>query len=362
MSMNRTAINVATFVLLSAGLVYFGATKLVLQQAPGPQLAAEFEDAAGLQPRNDVTMRGLPVGSVNDVALTERRVIVTMTLNPGTEVPGGTQVEIVRRSPIGELTIELSPGDGPTLPSGATIGIEDTVPPPDVSTTIEALADVLHAVPSEDLSTVVTEVAEAVRGRSRDLARFSDASAVLPERLLEIETELESLIRNGPKVTGVLADNADLLADDLRQTATLADILRDRRYDLVNLYENGARFSRVAGDLIATEKPNLACFIRDAGTFNTAMADRRDDLAATLELNHFFFDAVEQAVQKDLKGETYFRVQLLPHTEPQGRGYEDRREPPDVWAGRACTSRYGAGVPAAKQGKAVLAPESTLRK
>ena len=362
MGSTRTLINVATFVIASFALAYFGATNLIVQQADGMALSAEFIDASGLSSRNDVTARGVVVGSVTDVELTGKGVLVHMRLNPGEDIPQGTEATIVRRSPIGELTIELEPGEGPDLPNGATLPLADTRPPPDVSTTIEALADVLHAVPADDLTTVVSEVADAVRGRSEDLARFTDASAALPERLLEIETELESLITTGPKLTGVFADNAEVFADDLRQTAVLADILRDRRYDLLDLYKNGARFSAVTNDLLVAQKANLACFIRDAGTFNLAIAARRGDLEATLQKNHFFFDAVEQAVQKDPSGGTWFRVQVLPHTEPSGKVYAKRRAVPDVFPGRACNSIYGRGVPAATDGNTILAPRSSVRK
>jgi phospholipid/cholesterol/gamma-HCH transport system substrate-binding protein len=309
-------------------------------------------------------MRGVVIGSVVDVELTDTRVRVDMQLERGAKVPEGTQATIVRRSPIGELTIELEPGDGPPLESGATLAVDDTIPPPDVSLTIEALADVLHAVPSDDLHTVIEELAIAVDGRARDLQRFTDASAALPQRLLEIESQLGSLIRTGPKLTGVFADNADVLADDITQTAILTDILRDRRFDLLDLYRNGASFTRVANDLLVSEKANIACFLKDSGDLNTVMASdkAREDLVATLNKNHFFFDAANQAVQKDQRGWTWFRVQLLPHTDPAGRIYAPRRPTPDVYPGRACTSIYGPGVGAAQQPGFTLAPESKLRK
>src|SRR5438093_551979 len=83
---------------------------------------------------------------------------------------------------------------------------------------------VLHAVPSQQLGSLVSTLATAVRGRAQDLATLSEATADLPQRLLQIQAQLRSLIVNGPKVTGVLAANAPQLADDIAQTAVLADI------------------------------------------------------------------------------------------------------------------------------------------
>ena len=360
----RTAINVVSFLLLSGGLIFFGVSNFIIEQEMGNVLYADFTDASGLLGRNDVTMRGVVVGSVEDVQLNDDHLArVKVVLDPGVEVPEGTQGEVVRRSPIGELTLELDPGDGEPLASGATLGVEDTTPPPDVAKTIEVLADVLHEVPSEDLGTLVDELAAGLRGRGEDIARLNVAAADLPERLLEVETELEDLIRTGPKVTGVFADNARTLADDITQTAVLADILRDNRHDLLDLYRNGARFTTVAGDLIGSEKANLACLISDFGDINTVMAQPQnlENLGRVLEDNHYFFGAVEQSVQRGLDTFMWFRVQLLPHTEPQGRAYQPHRPYPDVYAGNACRSRYGPGVgPGSQPHEFRTAPDSSL--
>ncbi|MGH2734553.1 MAG: MlaD family protein, partial [Actinomycetota bacterium] len=343
----RVYVNLLVFLVASFLLVYLGARSLVFQQAEEAKYFLKVEDASGLLPRNDVTMRGVVVGSIRNVELADDgHVRVMITLEPGADVPQGTIGEVVRRSPIGELTLELDPGEGPALAAGSTIGVKDTVPPPDVSKTIEVLADVLHEVPSEDLTTVVSELSTAVRGRGEDLARFSVDAADLPERILDVATELEQLIETGPEVTGVLADNASVLADDLTQTKLLADILRDRRYDLVDLYRNGGDFTTVASDLIAAEKANLSCLIDDFGKINSVLALPHNlaNLAATLTKNHFFFGGVEQAVRVGKDEGTWFRVQLVPPAQPHARIYPEHREAPDAYPGNACRSIFGPGV------------------
>jgi phospholipid/cholesterol/gamma-HCH transport system substrate-binding protein len=363
MTHRRVVVNVATFLAASGLLIALGITQLLVQGAGGSVIAADFSDSSGLTPRNDVTMRGVTVGSVRTVALTPDAARVEMVLDPGVEVPQGTTATAVRRSPIGDMTVELSPGDGPPLADGGRIPQSDTSPAPDAGKTIEVVADVLHSVPSEALSTVVSEAAAAVRGRGDELARLSEVTADLPERILQVRTELESLIRTAPAVTEVLADNADVLADDITRTAQLADILRDRRYDLVGLYRSGSEFTRVAGDLLATEKANLSCLVGDLGSINStlATAENLSNLAAALDTNHYFFGGVAQIVQVGLDGRSWFRVQLLPHTEPSARSYKPQRPTPDVYAANTCRSRFGKGVgPASQPGPLLLAPDSKL--
>jgi phospholipid/cholesterol/gamma-HCH transport system substrate-binding protein len=358
MKQGRVLINVVTFIVVSIFLSYLGAKNLVFTRDQGSTLHAEFTDASGLLPRNDVTMQGIPVGAVGEVELNEEGYVnVQIVLDKGVEVPEGSIAEIVRRSPIGELTMELVPGEGPPLDDGATIEVEDTIPPPDVSKTLEVLADLLHEVPAENLDTVISELAQAVDGRAGDLGRLTESGVLIPERLLEIETELRALIETGPEVTGVLADNADVLADDLTQTAHLADLLRDKRYDLINLNKNGASFATTAGRLLARDKANLSCLISDFADINSEIADHRQDLAETIDNNHYFFGAVEQAVQVGLDDWTWFRVQLLPHQEPAGATYAPHRDPPKVYPALGCSSRFGTGVGPATE-KITTVPDS----
>ncbi|MGH2787613.1 MAG: MCE family protein [Actinomycetota bacterium] len=342
----RIIINLIVFLLVTTGLTVLGFYNLLLQGSGGDRITADFTDAGGLAPRNDVTLRGVTVGSIDHVELTAEGARAYLNLDRGVEVPAGTKATIARRSPLGDLVVELTPGTGEPIGNGGHIEVADTLPPPDAGETVEVLARVLHSVPPEDLATVVSELATAVDGRGRDLGELSEATADLPQRILEVKAELDALIRTGPQVTGVLADNARVLADDITVTAELADILRDRRHDIAELYRNGGRFTTVAGRIIARDKANISCLVADFADINTVMAMRRNirNLKAALDLNHFFFDGVEQAVRKGLDGRMWFRVQVLPHTEPQARSYVPKRGAPGVYAANACRSRFGPGV------------------
>ena len=358
----RTTINLVVFFAAAFLLIFLTATLYVIPKGGGRAIHFQFTDAAGIQPRNDVTILGVPAGAVREAVLLPNGLVrVTADLEPGFVVPKGTRAEIHRRSPIGDLTLHLVPGRGPPLPNGAVIGPRFTTPPPDAERTIETLADVLHAVPSDDLRKLVTELAVGLRGRGRDLASLSVTTADFGERLLQIKAELRSLIVNGPKVTGVLAENANAFADDLAQTAQLADILRDNRFDLVELSRDGERFLRVANNLLAAEKSNLACFIADMGNLNVMLARAQPTLAASIDLNRWFFNAVVQAVRLSPSDQhEWFRVFLEDAT---GEARRYRRPAPDVYAGHACRSRYGPGVgPGAQPHPVWLARGSKLHR
>ena len=362
--MKRALVNGVVFLIVSGFLVYFGVTRYLIPDREGTTITMNVADAAGLQARSDVTIRGVPSGTVGDVRLTKDGTAdVSLILDPGVVLADGATAEITRRSPIGDLTVDLTPGEGPPMTNGGRIPAERVLLPPDAERTIEVLADVLASVAPEDLQTVMAEAAIALRGRGDDLAALTEAGADLPERILEVQTELESLLRTGPVVLEALADEAPTLADDITQTAILADILRDRRFDLVELSANGASFAEVFGDLLARQKPNLSCLIRDFATINGTIAEEENlrNLIATLELNHFFFGGVEQTVQPSKDGHNWFRVELLPPGTGEGKPNTPPRGRPDVYAGNACHSRYGKGVgPGSQKYEPYIAPGSKL--
>jgi phospholipid/cholesterol/gamma-HCH transport system substrate-binding protein len=364
MNRRRTFVNFIAFLVFSAVLIYFGVTRFLIPQDEGGAVTMTVSDAAGLLPRNDVTVRGVPSGAVEDVHLNgDGTAEVTLRLEPNVVITEGTQAEITRRSPIGDITVNLVPGDGPPLPDGGHIPMEDTVIPPNPVETIEVLARTLAAVDPEDLETLVTELATALRGRGGDLGRLSESGANLPERILLVKAQLESLIKTGPEVLDVLTENRAVLADDITQTAMLADILRDRRFDLVELMQNGADFSEVLNQVITSDKANLSCLVNDFADINEAMADPENlqNLREVLDLNHYFFGAVDEVVKHSPSDDLdWFRVHFL---SPEGHGqkYPHQRPANDVFPGHGCHSKFGPGVGPAQQGhKPYVAPGSKI--
>ena len=349
----RAFVNVIVFFLLAALLVYIGATKFVLNAGGERNIRVQVADAQGLSPRSDVTVRGVPSGHVTTVTLNhDGTSTLGVALDSGVVVPKGSIAAISRRSPIGDLVIDITPGHGPPLPEGGEIPIGDTIQPPDPEKTIQVLDRVFGAIPSKYLHSLVAQLALALRNRGQDLATLSVAGADLPSKILEVRTQLESLIQEGPKVLDTLASNSGTLADDITKTAMLAEILKDRRFDLVSLSQHGAQFAEVAAELLSSEKPNLACLLGDFAHVNTMLATPQalKNLVDTLDLNHYFFGGVRLLVAPSSHNPyQWFRVFFLPPQQPGATQYAKHRTAPDVFGADGCRSMYGKGVGPARQ-------------
>ena len=86
-------------------------------------LATAFDEAGGLVAGNDVRINGVKVGTVDDVRLNieRRQVAVGMSLDGDVAIPEGSYAEVVGISALGTIYVEITLGDGPPLPAGATI-------------------------------------------------------------------------------------------------------------------------------------------------------------------------------------------------------------------------------------------------
>ena len=85
---------------------------------------AQFSDAGGLTPGNDVTIAGIKVGSVSDVGLAGRNALVTFTIDGTVELGSDTTAHVRTGTLLGERVLTLeSAGDGHHAPDGRHPGV-----------------------------------------------------------------------------------------------------------------------------------------------------------------------------------------------------------------------------------------------
>ncbi len=100
-------------VLAVAGLFLFFAYQTVdLNAASGYEIKAEFSDISGLERGTDVTVGGVAVGSVVDIAINPQtyRAEVIMSIDDQIEIPDDTVAIIASASLLGGKTLSLNPG------------------------------------------------------------------------------------------------------------------------------------------------------------------------------------------------------------------------------------------------------------
>jgi phospholipid/cholesterol/gamma-HCH transport system substrate-binding protein len=237
------------------------------------QLTGYFHGAGqGLHPGSSVVYRGVQVGQVSSTTLAGTTAKVVMLIDPTFKVPASSTATIGPINLFGadEVSLTSPPGSrrGPFLAPGATIA--RTANSDELGDLFAAASPLLRQVNTQDLSTVVSELAQASAGEGPQIAAsFSEGAklaALLDETLQAQLAALDSFARFAgalvpttgplnslsaqenvalPAFNADAADYAKLLAALTPFADHLSALLSDYHPDISTLIADGANVARV---------------------------------------------------------------------------------------------------------------------
>jgi phospholipid/cholesterol/gamma-HCH transport system substrate-binding protein len=243
----RTKLQLIAFVLLTVvGVSYVGAKYARLDRFfvdDSFTVVAHFPDSGGSFAGAEVSYRGVRIGQVEELELTDDGVDLHLAIDQDhDDIPADTLAVVGNRSAVGEQYVELQPqtDDGPFLREGDEIDEDDTRIPLSTTTLLTNLSNTVESVGEDDLRTVVSEFGTAFQGTGRDLGRIIDTSNAFIETANANFEMTTDLIKDGNTVLrGQLASGDSLRAfarEFKKFSGTL--VLADR--DLRTVIDNGS--------------------------------------------------------------------------------------------------------------------------
>lgn len=187
------------------------------------RVTLKLPETGGLYPRSNVTYRGVTVGEVKSVNLTDTGVEADLSLNADVSIPADLEAEVHSVSSVGEQYVQLLPrsGEGPELKDGDVIPLDRATVPTDINTVLNMTNRGLEAIPQENLRTVVDEAYVAVGGLGPDLRRLVTGSSTLA---IDARANLDSLTTLIDEVKPVLDTQTDTAGSIQAWAANLASI------------------------------------------------------------------------------------------------------------------------------------------
>ncbi len=220
-----------------------------------------------LKINSDVRIRGVIVGKISGIELVDRRARVTLEIEREHRVPVSTEAVVALKTPLGAKFIDLQ-----FDPRVSTRYLEDgdTIQHSHVGPELEDALDdgvaLLEAFDPDDAATIVSELAEASRGRGEVVARGLRANSELSnlfagtldpqievlDDFVEIFAELEKVGVDLNMLADALNEGAPVYASTEAQLALrralegltpfaddFADLLIRNREDWTRMIENG---------------------------------------------------------------------------------------------------------------------------
>jgi virulence factor Mce-like protein len=271
------AVALVLALLATAGLWY------TLQRGSQRTVTAYFANTVGLYTQNEVTIQGIPVGSVDDIVPQGDVVRVTLKVDNDAPVMANPQAVIVAPTLVSDRYIQLGPTyeGGPQLADGAVIPLEKTGTPVELDRVYQSLDTIARSLGpnganrtgalnellrsssgalggnGELLKSTITELGGAVGtladnrdnlfatvdnlgqftkmlarndGAVRDLNnQLADISAFLASERGNLSTVLATLPPALDDVARFIRDNRDILRTDVRKLANITDIIVRQR-------------------------------------------------------------------------------------------------------------------------------------
>lgn len=247
-------------VIAVVGVAYVGGTYAGLDRlfgARGYRVTVQLAESGGIFPHAEVTYRGVTVGRVERLTLSDTGVDVTLDIEEDTPpIPADTHAVVANRSAVGEQYVDLVPDHdrGPYLTDGSLVPVARTRTPSGPETLLANLDGLVTSVPVDSLRTTVTELDLAFRDAGPALGTLLDSAGALTA------TAVEHL----PQTTSLLANGRVVLATQAAQSRQISDYSTSLRLITEQLRTSDPDLRRLIGSLpaVATQVTEL---LRDSG-------------------------------------------------------------------------------------------------
>ena len=178
----RTKLQLLVFAIITlVGVTFVGARYARLDRVFVDQsytVVAHFADSGGAFAGAEVSYRGVRVGQVEKLVLTDSGVDIHLDIdNDHQDIPADTLAVVGNRSAVGEQYVELQPRSDrrPFLRDSSEIAQEDTRTPIQTDTLLTNMSETVSSVGEDDLRTVTREFGLAFGGAGQDLQTIIDS-------------------------------------------------------------------------------------------------------------------------------------------------------------------------------------------
>lgn len=287
---------------------------------------AVFADSGGIFENAEVTYRGVHLGRVESLQLTDTGVKVKLRIEADYKVPENTRAVVRHRSAVGEQYIDLRPANrsGPYLTAGDVIPDSRTGSPVDVTSLLLNLDQLVRSLPKDDLKTVLDELDKAFSGTGPQLARIVENTNKLVASAQDTLPETVRLIEDGKTVLDTQRASSQAILSFARDLRKLSEQVKDSDSDIRAVIDHGAPAARQLNDLLTTVRPDLPILLSNLTTTGQILTAHLPGLEQMLVTYPLIVAASYTVVPGD--GTAHFGLVLNNHAPPPCvNGYEDTR-------------------------------------
>lgn len=336
----RTKIQLVVFVVITllgcsfVGMRYAKLDRYIVDDSY--EVTVHLNDSGGVFAGSQVTYRGVAVGRVDRLELTEDGVDVILRVeNDHDEIPADTLALVGNGSAVGEQYIELQPQteDEPYLEGGSEIAVAETQIPISTEELLSNLSTTVGSVDKDALKTTVDEFAEAFAGTGEDLQRLIDSGNSFIETANDNFDVTTALIRDSNTVLNGQIASESALRNFAASLSSFSTVLAGSDADLRRLIETGSTSTIELRDFIETNRVELGQLLNNLVTTGNTIVKHLDGIKQVLVIYPYVVEGGFTVVSKSKDTGLYdahFGL-IITDTKPCTNGYQgtNKRPPKD---------------------------------
>ncbi|MEU9693094.1 MCE family protein [Amycolatopsis japonica] len=304
----KIRIQLAVFVVIAVvSVVYAGGNYAGLDRLFGTRgylVTAQLVDSGGIFVNAEVSYRGVAVGKVASMTLTEHGIDLGLDIDSGApKIPADTKAAVANRSAVGEQYVDLLPmhENGPYLAEGSVIKRDKTSIPLAPDTVLSNLDKLVSSVKPESLRTVVDETYEAFANAGPDLRQLLNSTGSLTATATQYLPDTQGLLANSRTVLDTQRRQADNITQFSSGLKTIAAQLKTSDPDLRRVIDEAPKLSRQISDVLAVSGTDLGVLF--ANTLTTAqITSARTDAIEELLVAYPIISAFSRSTSPDGTG------------------------------------------------------------
>jgi phospholipid/cholesterol/gamma-HCH transport system substrate-binding protein len=336
----RTKVQLLVFAVITLlGVSFVGARYANLDKAfydDNYTVTVHLADSGGIFAGGQVTYRGVSVGTVHKLVLTDEGVDAVLDVdNSYDEIPAETTAVVGNRSAVGEQYVELQPQrkDGPYLHNGSVIDQQDTQLPIATDTLLTHLSETVESVNKQDLKTTIDELGAAFSGTGRDLQRIIDTGNSFIQAANDNFDTTTALIRDSNTVLHGQVDSESAIRNFSRQLQAFSTVLAGADPDLRRLIDTGGAAATGLRTFLEQNRVELGDLINNLVTTGDVVVKHLDGIKQLLVLYPYAVEGGFTVVSKTPETGLYdAHFGMILTNQPvchQGYGATDTRVPQD---------------------------------
>lgn len=250
-------------------------------------VGAKFDDVADLAARAPVMFADVRVGNVKDIRLSGDQALVTMTLDPGADVPEGVIARIRRTSALGERIVDLVPPENlparaPALQDGATIA--QTEVRADLENLVVEGSEIFGAIGASQIATMVDEGARGFGDRSEELATLLRNLESITGAYRTETGDIRDLVESIDEFNSAMAAEAQSHSRAVANTARALEMLDEEDARLRRAVASLARLATGSRSILDAHSDEMDRFFSQADTIVATLAQDQKAIRQLLRL------------------------------------------------------------------------------